>query len=1273
MTQIANTPGHRLDPVSHRWMSTETGVHDNGRAEIDALAREHGGHTHDHYSGHTAVRILGDPATAAHREAAMVAEVKRRGFEHSRDRQHGTLLVHHKHAPLSLKPMTAEERAQQDRDYRAEGRSQRMHKGVRLLIDLRRIPALWEDDGFGGRQLRKGVALTPAHPIGAPVRVVCPPNATTGGYFQGTIAAAQFTDYGKVLYDITFGDIGSGETTTFHGIDSSFVLPDAPDAVRLNPPSTDMDALQKAVQMGLFGGSVDTGIRPARGKEKGQHQQLLPGVVHVAAHVVKDAHGSHMVAAHDRHVELAAKPVEKPHEPAKTEEPQEYRYGAQNRPPAFASPKGALRVDPAVPGIPQTRHGVVVYDRKLTEDDVKSYELSPHVPKEEAVASIASGLEYAQEHADDAREDGQGRDRLVGTLHQAIHEKGIHSDIPTAELAQAAADEVLRRLPKVAEPEPAKPPEPFRLDDLKAKGKAEVERVNAEAERADAQRAKEAEEALTEVEDIPDDPEGPAGPVDNSGRRVHHDVGEKVAGAKKDKWAQIHSGNLGDLEAQGERFAATACTKDAVLGETSGELDQALGSSPGAAYLKRELRRMISSKPTEVVVKPQRGGFTSILDEMRRPGGTAKSTTLDPAATRAAYVEGVEWLREAMDGCKTEKDMSDLRAETQWLCERGDYDEDIPVTEAVGQDFHARFGLADGDWGGSSTSITMTHPDGTTVKEPDANGKMQWKQLRLDSDKLARAGYRVFHGPNGNSIRKLAARSAPYKTWFAAMGPRINAVFGAGAHSSSSLETWHKHLAEGRRRDKANDWTGLLASTTAAREPGRPMDPRLDVHKEIGMRRMRAKVERIGGTPLPPAVDGGSLAGHFGLRAVQYGNWIDDNKAGKHLEAAHGALSDLADIIGVEPKMLAHGSKLALAFGARGSGSANAHYETGEQIINLTATRGGGTLAHEWGHFMDNVLPGTENPRSFGSHGGGEHRQMHPKVQSAYGDVMDAITRGDGSHRAVVKSDQELKEMVGEIDTTRRRVQAAMARARGPGGDVAAAETLRTEFNAKVAAYNVAQKEAFNAKHGTRYSKFLSDAKHLGDYWKRPHELFARAFESYVEDKLENGQRRNTYLVTGTREPMSLSKTTNNVTKTDLDTYPRGTEREHINRAFDGFFDALRATGALRKALGMLPMLKAVPRGTPVFTNPTDATARFDVAGCPGLHFELRKSAGGVMTMTVTGGTLALPYHLVVNGRADAMRKAPEVGASLLQGRPYKDGVFRRDIVEPSKYGTRNT
>jgi hypothetical protein len=78
---------------------------------------------------------------------------------------------------------------------------------------------------------------------------------------------------------------------------------------------------------------------------------------------------------------------------------------------------------------------------------------------------------------------------------------------------------------------------------------------------------------------------------------------------------------------------------------------------------------------------------------------------------------------------------------------------------------------------------------------------------------------------------------------------------------------------------------------------------------------------------------------------------------------------------------------------------------------------------------------------------------------------------------------------------------------------------------------------------------FDAQAGRLGRYWRRPRELFARAFESFVEDELIGRSRLNEYLVDGTRDDYGGCRGW---------PYPRGEERRRIDEALREFLATLK-------------------------------------------------------------------------------------------------------------------
>lgn len=117
----------------------------------------------------------------------------------------------------------------------------------------------------------------------------------------------------------------------------------------------------------------------------------------------------------------------------------------------------------------------------------------------------------------------------------------------------------------------------------------------------------------------------------------------------------------------------------------------------------------------------------------------------------------------------------------------------------------------------------------------------------------------------------------------------------------------------------------------------------------------------------------------FNVRGGQFGNWVNQDERTEMLNRAYDGFMDLSRVLKVEPKAIGLGGQLGIAFGARGSGWASAHYETDEKVINLTKTRGAGSLAHEWWHAADNYL--SNGNLSFASVGGSENEQLAAAIK----------------------------------------------------------------------------------------------------------------------------------------------------------------------------------------------------------------------------------------------------------------------------------------------------
>jgi hypothetical protein len=87
----------------------------------------------------------------------------------------------------------------------------------------------------------------------------------------------------------------------------------------------------------------------------------------------------------------------------------------------------------------------------------------------------------------------------------------------------------------------------------------------------------------------------------------------------------------------------------------------------------------------------------------------------------------------------------------------------------------------------------------------------------------------------------------------------------------------------------------------------------------------------------------------------------------------------------------------------------------------------------------------------------------------------------------------------------------------------------------------------------------LAKGKGKGDnYWQRKHELFARAFESFIEDQINEGRNVSDYLVHSTKE---------SPTSPWGAIYPQGKDRVAINNAFKKWKESLKTKGEGGKML----------------------------------------------------------------------------------------------------------
>lgn len=94
----------------------------------------------------------------------------------------------------------------------------------------------------------------------------------------------------------------------------------------------------------------------------------------------------------------------------------------------------------------------------------------------------------------------------------------------------------------------------------------------------------------------------------------------------------------------------------------------------------------------------------------------------------------------------------------------------------------------------------------------------------------------------------------------------------------------------------------------------------------------------------------------FGLYSVEFGVSLSNKERQASINHAYDSFSDLAMILKIPNNKIGLDKTLSIAFGSRGKVGNNAHYDVKNKVINLTRVRGAGSLAHEYGHALDNFL-----------------------------------------------------------------------------------------------------------------------------------------------------------------------------------------------------------------------------------------------------------------------------------------------------------------------------
>lgn len=278
----------------------------------------------------------------------------------------------------------------------------------------------------------------------------------------------------------------------------------------------------------------------------------------------------------------------------------------------------------------------------------------------------------------------------------------------------------------------------------------------------------------------------------------------------------------------------------------------------------------------------------------------------------------------------------------------------------------------------------------------------------------------------------------------------------------------------------------------------------------------------------------------FGFRGVEFGKWVAQGENAKErqgmLNAAYDALLDLANLTGIPPKAISLNGSLGLAFGSRGSGWASAHFEPGNLVINLTKTRGAGSLAHEWFHALDNYFSRMR--------GGAVAIQKGLNAQQTYREQNYITYRPEPLYVHKTKPGRSLTS--GQLEAYRKS---------NPNNSYFSAENWQPDPNHPQGVRPEVERaftelvDALDASPMAARAK--KNDKHSGGYWSQIIERAARSFENVLIARMAQEGYHNDYLA--------------NVQ--DIESFPRSKDRypyllpeeiAPVKAAFDNLFDTVQ-------------------------------------------------------------------------------------------------------------------
>ncbi len=353
-------------------------------------------------------------------------------------------------------------------------------------------------------------------------------------------------------------------------------------------------------------------------------------------------------------------------------------------------------------------------------------------------------------------------------------------------------------------------------------------------------------------------------------------------------------------------------------------------------------------------------------------------------------------------------------------------------------------------------------------------------------------------------------------------------------------------------------------------------------------------------------ITGEDMLKTFQFKGGEFGNWLNENDRQQSLNYGYDALLDLSKALSISPTDISLDGKLSIAFGSRGSGDALAHYEPTREVINLTKMRGAGSLAHEWGHALDDIIGKQLGYSGFLTN----NFRYSDSTSETIKNVVDAMKYKTVCNEETMKKQNEeylkrvtrmknlvnsffpsehlnekqtelkdilIQNLIHNAETASNNFLEYFTKGTG-NKDIDDLSNLRKETVGRVISkedrkqiaqlqnYVCSSKKQIGKeqrvetdfyKNSIKFDEIYAKSGH--DYWSTTIEMFARSFACYVSDKLGY---KSDYLCGHANLAIGSIQNKNNEPEV-IKAFPEGKERQLINEKIDKLIDFLKEKNIL--------------------------------------------------------------------------------------------------------------